>query len=960
MPNIQNNPIYVKIGEKVVDMRQLGSIEEVAKSSYDYNNSNNKSQKIKDNIDIDEQKIQAFGEINNSINNLINVNDFLTSNILKKIETVFNSKINVYNNEIDNYLSIYFGENFSENEVKININQIAQAEQWQSKIFSSQSTNVTQPINGTDPNLFKPGNINILKNNNCRVTKQSFPDKISSIVSNTSTPEKFKSGGFYLNEIYISLNHGDSITDIVNKINTQTKDHGVIASITDDIKLRLISNKIGVENDYLIIDEENIFINLQNDSNISNPINKFMDKKEEFCSVKIIYGDTLKIIANKIDTYKKDTGLEAKVIYSGIGNYKIILKSQNTGINNKFTIIDNNITINGTNSGLVLSDIFKDGTDTDGNLYSHSVTSAQDLLMNINGYNINNPSNSFIDKSIDLTIIAKHLTPPQGISISILPNYKKIGDTIEEFVNKLNDLNKLLTKYTYRSLNSSSNKKSVLYDNMDIRLLKFTIDNTISDISSLNIGIDLENEIKDVIETIDEKTGKIVQQNIKYNNLLKIDRDKLNQNIHQNFTEFQQIFNYFYQSSNPNFHKGFKCDPKLWYGAPTTMKEAYLDININRSSVKSYSSIGFDSNNLPIVSENNEIYHFSPGTFYINDVPILIGSGDSLNDILNKINQKTQLSHIVGNINNNNGKYFLTLTGDNSNSDYTQIKPKLSLFDPNKCLNSIFDTSLYTTNITIEDLGFDNNDHSFILNGIPIVIPGRNQQSLSEIIDDINSYSELTNVISYITMGGVEGGVRLCLSLLNVNNNVNSNIELDDPSGVFGGCIIQREIYNNSEKFYETSEIAKAKFTIGSDLIEFPKTATFSLLDRSDLTKGGIITINNCDQSELQVTGFTINYLGRGTDDSRIVISNPLMLNFFQTLYSYNDNSVIVNNIKRISDEIKDLFDQYGKNEQSKDEILHKKIVEINNMYVSFNAAEQQQQIILDIISDVFDIGSQK
>lgn len=186
---------------------------------------------------------------------------------------------------------------------------------------SDSSVSLKKTVNIYSGTSSSDNSLTVIANNNAKVDKFEIKviqiaagkvqgsekfDSDQPVVNNIAGSEsnKFDPGVFNLNGADITLNPGDKLADIQNKINSRSEETNVIAEIVNQSPnkqvLILSSTLTGAAGDYAILDNDNILNNLLNKSILKSPVNAKFEYK----------GLEVERPCNKISDFKDDITIE--------------------------------------------------------------------------------------------------------------------------------------------------------------------------------------------------------------------------------------------------------------------------------------------------------------------------------------------------------------------------------------------------------------------------------------------------------------------------------------------------------------------------------------------------------------------------------------------------------------------------------------------------------------------------
>lgn len=199
---------------------------------------------------------------------------------------------------------------------------------------------------------------------------------------------------------------------------------------------------------------------------------------------------TYKQLADKLNEMSLSTSIENTSRNNNQNEYRIIIKSPESGLENK-------INFSGDTSTLGLD------------LESNNVLKAKDSLIKVDGVEYLNSSNNLIVNGLKINAIK------EGIStIDIKEDSNSIIEEMKNFTKKYNELNELLNKAIYDQSSNIEDKSSLR--NISSILKDQLFGNGNSNISIFSIGFSLN-----------EKSGNLEFNEKEFEKVLSTDKDKI-------------------------------------------------------------------------------------------------------------------------------------------------------------------------------------------------------------------------------------------------------------------------------------------------------------------------------------------------------------------------------------------------------------------------------------------------
>lgn len=140
--------------------------------------------------------------------------------------------------------------------------------------------------------------------------------------------------------------------------------------------------------------------------------------------------DTLNDISSKINTLTAQTGVSSYIVATGLNKYSLILTATQTGVSNAFTIVDNDLVLNGITAPL---------------------TTALDANFTFNTIPITRPTNKIDDLIDGLSIDLKTPTAGSIITLNVSENTDEAFNGIVKFVDAYNNIIEFYNQNTRRS-----------------------------------------------------------------------------------------------------------------------------------------------------------------------------------------------------------------------------------------------------------------------------------------------------------------------------------------------------------------------------------------------------------------------------------------------------------------------------------------------------------------------------
>lgn len=800
--------------------------------------------------------------------------------------------------------------------------QVATQAKWQSKSFTSRVTSVTEGKDSLNKGVFKAGTVKILVQNNSLSSLQGFNSKVSSVVSNKDGD--FQPGRLFINNKSISLNGGDSLNDICNKINNLKA--GVKASIEENavgaqFKLTIQSEKIGSENSILIDDPNGVFSKLASDGGsafIPDP---------QYETVELEVGDTLNNIAYKINKFEKTTNLRADVFQMARGQYTLVLKSLSPGIANTFQIIDN-LPLTGSNSGKVFNDVF-DSTVSVTTGTKASVTPGQDAKIVIDGTELSNTINSFeVYNGIDVIVKAASSKP---MAFEVRNDINAIFMEVSSLVEKYN-----LMRQMYLDSISEDRKapESQLEKNHIISNAINSMDLAFQKLEHSDIGVS-----RGSLELDKTEGDKTVKK--EYKNMAILDKSKLFDILTDEPEKIRKAFDISFDSSSSNFIEPFISKKIGINNKPLDGSTIDLNVNIDASKLRVRSRASVTFRDVSNIVDSDDKAKLKPGTFWINGSPVTIKAGMSLEQVVSAVNAVSNMSRISA-TDNSNYIEFTRYSGNFPASDDSSKFQRMNIYDPNCILQDAFSSVMQTK---VFDEKILPNTGTFTINGITV----QSHNKLNELLEEINSLTYKTGVTA--SAAAVGNGKYY----LDFKTNKLEDIVIDNSLGGLGGIVLPEVAPQQSNNyFFDTSAAVTGSVSINDRKQNNPIVLT---LHGSDIKGGGTIFPLNINNSGMKIDNLEVLFIGDRSDSAEISISQGLaatLLNeideMFKLHQGYKGSTSGILQVNQSIEEQKSALEKVIKN---KEDILKGKEKILFNKFARAQAQVDQSQAYIDMIKEM-------
>ncbi len=245
-------------------------------------------------------------------------------------------------------------------------------------------------------------------------------------------------------------------------------------------------------------------------------------------SVTLNNGDTLSDVINKINAVKDTSGVEAVAIKVATGQYRLSLKTLNTGADQNYTPTAATF----SNVGFAIS------------------TAATDASIDFDGTTITRHTNSLDDVVTGVTFNLLQATPSgTDVKVAIKPDTTLVKNGISNFVNAYNELRFFAARQTEVDDSGKPADTAVLYGNSTLSLSRSQIESEISGIVK-GVAAGDPSRLADLGITFADAPKD--DKNPETKNILVVDEAKLDSAISSNFNAVQKVFEFDYSSDNSN------------------------------------------------------------------------------------------------------------------------------------------------------------------------------------------------------------------------------------------------------------------------------------------------------------------------------------------------------------------------------------------------------------------------
>ncbi|AIF81979.1 flagellar hook-associated 2 domain-containing protein [endosymbiont of Acanthamoeba sp. UWC8] len=285
-------------------------------------------------------------------------------------------------------------------------------------------------------------------------------------------------------------------------------------------------------------------------------------------------GDSLSTIQDKINAKSSATNVSAKIIQPDVGQYRLILESSLTGVENAYILND---------PSNVLNNVFTQDPTNNPNL---DVQAAQDAVMVYNGnITVTRPSNKITDFIDNITFTLSEETKAGDIiNASISPDTKAAHDAITQFVENYNVLTIFIQQQDFIAAqkpdkDETNDEKTTRLANLKKDSLVKTIKSNVKNIITQAVeGLPDHNTLASIGITFAKKEAAVFQEN-NYTGVLVIDDNKLNSALSDNMEDVKKLFGLNFTSDSANLSMGAKR------GTNINADSFKFDIDVNRADL---------------------------------------------------------------------------------------------------------------------------------------------------------------------------------------------------------------------------------------------------------------------------------------------------------------------------------------------------------------------------------------
>lgn len=245
-------------------------------------------------------------------------------------------------------------------------------------------------------------------------------------------------------------------------------------------------------------------------------------------NISIEQGDSLNDIAQKINSQKASSGVEASILKVADNDYRLMLTSVNTGTAYAYSIVD-------------------DGSGVYNEVGFSSVEVADNATLTVDGVPITRSSNSIDDIFDNVTLTLKQPTPAlTELTTSVVQDTETIYNGILNFVDAYNSVKLFNANQNARDSSGSPLETAVLASNPTLRTVMERLQNVLSGaVDGLDEDFD---DLSDIGITFSDFEGD--EENAATRNILLVDTEKLQNALSSDFESVRKIFEFDFVSDN--------------------------------------------------------------------------------------------------------------------------------------------------------------------------------------------------------------------------------------------------------------------------------------------------------------------------------------------------------------------------------------------------------------------------
>lgn len=239
-------------------------------------------------------------------------------------------------------------------------------------------------------------------------------------------------------------------------------------------------------------------------------------------NITIQEGDSLIDIAARFNAVKNQTGVEASILQVSANDFRLVLKSSQTGTDRAFTLDD------------------PDGVMGD---VAFNTQAAQNAEFTVDNVALTRQSNTVTDAISNTTLKLKQPTTATGTTLTITTEadteFVKTG--IIDFINAFNDFKIYIAKQTQTDENGTPLEDSLLVGNSAVDTIVARANSEVTRLVG-GLGSGMLKSLQDIGITLTDYAGDAENPEVK--NILTFDEAKLTQALAGNFEQVRAIFEF--------------------------------------------------------------------------------------------------------------------------------------------------------------------------------------------------------------------------------------------------------------------------------------------------------------------------------------------------------------------------------------------------------------------------------
>ncbi len=247
-------------------------------------------------------------------------------------------------------------------------------------------------------------------------------------------------------------------------------------------------------------------------------------------AINLVAGDTLAQVVSKVNAAKGLSGVEADTIKVANGQYRLSLKTVQTGVAQNYSLT---------------------ASPTFSNIGFAINTAASDSIINVDGTDIQRSSNAFDDVVNGISFTLSQATPlGTKVKVGVKADIEIAKQGIMNFVNAYNDFKLFASKQSELGDNGKPLKEAVLAGSSTLSFVNSRVNAEVANIVDGITGTD-PNRLADIGIKFTDFPGN--DEDPFTRNILTVDEDALKAALESNFDGVRKVFEFDYSSNNSNF-----------------------------------------------------------------------------------------------------------------------------------------------------------------------------------------------------------------------------------------------------------------------------------------------------------------------------------------------------------------------------------------------------------------------